>query len=1384
MAAMINDSPSQRARPAASFHGYPSGDTQPNPSQVYHDFRTSIAITSMAVPNNMTESINTDRGDAGDTDPAENTMRTAKEGDSNYIDLVKVLSPDTRTPTSDDLFTSPQTEMSLVGAITPAPARRKRPNGEDVQGSDTRVTKTPRLSQFFGAAQTPVIGTTQLFNLTQAPSSPAPDGTRSDPILTRPSPNMYANAILTSPVMTFSSPPVAMKPLPTAGEPRNRYTSTRESQERRAALESNVPRDYATGEGTFDGADEEDDDLERRRHKRMRLKLWNDQAKSECGTVFAPSRQSSRPSSSRTSNSSTKNLTTLGTVQQVPRVQFAVLHDTGKAKDETPPDQGDEDQEKTVEDRIVDVDDGQSLADDDGHDVFDELSQDVFRSEGNAHESDDEPSLHADAEPYGEHVVQEQDDNDGDHEDDDGDAVRASDATDFHSVQPSQPTAIADSQSEHRSGKRSLLSAPKDQPSSMTSMIPGSQFAGRTSQELAQQSSRVPASLESPRRIPYLSAEEQAKRGVSSSPPLPSADNTYSEERTKTSLMRRDVLPSRQESEDARALQPRHQDEIPESDLLETEGTIHTSPHVATGQLQPTENASVPYFATAHTHLSASPSKSRLAPLTNEVSASQQSTASPLRKAGALRFQDIPEDPPPTNVSGDDSLNLNALMGEVFTERDTEFLKVVSSPQSRHVTRPSASRRSAARSAAPSQKIDNDAEPEIQVESNALTTEEDQRTSKSPAESQGNKVGEGTNNYTPSHMEADTHSKKVQVPHLRERSESSNKTRPPPILGDGEDSQMLNPTGSLSQHEVEAADVSASPGTPASVRKREEAGARAVSQMLASRTTAKTRPAKLSGTGRKKAASRRSHCKETATTENADLSESGGATGDSPQPFHDQVVRSAEDEQSDFALPVRAPHRIFALFKGNYNAYYPGTWLSTTADGKSYQVRFDDGAVSTIRASESRALDLRRGDILKVNIQDMRTKNWIVADFGPVVENGKQANAVDKHGRVVVKVRLKKSERRSLPDKSPQGEGELVDVLIESTYVTQSLWPQYKERVFVPVRSINNARNRVGTPPIGAVNLVDAETPGHQRASRSTSTSRDEIFASGGLFAGMAFAISYLSDATGKEDMTRQIQRNGGMILEQGFDQLFITPQIEETTDADIGLKLKPQYETLGFVALVANRHSRQAKYIQALALGIPTLSSRWVTDSLEPSQDGKLTPRPLPWSKYLLPAGESAYLAGAVRSRTLSPYEPATARFAETIAARDILLEGHHVLLVASKKGKSSFSSERRRPFTFLTLALGVSSVKSVADLQEAKAVVKAEAKWKWVYVDDSVEEAAPLLFGKAASGAGSKKRKKVERSVDGKGEKMVVKSVDGKVGVVGNEFVVQSLILGALVE
>ena len=125
------------------------------------------------------------------------------------------------------------------------------------------------------------------------------------------------------------------------------------------------------------------------------------------------------------------------------------------------------------------------------------------------------------------------------------------------------------------------------------------------------------------------------------------------------------------------------------------------------------------------------------------------------------------------------------------------------------------------------------------------------------------------------------------------------------------------------------------------------------------------------------------------------------------------------------------------------------------------------------------------------------------------------------------------------------------------------------------------------------------------------------------LFQNMAFAVSYSKDGDQKSNAVKHIKAHGGLLLGDGFEQLFIskspiltTPTKSKSLDivAGDGLQLTAQAKSLGFVCLIADRHSRKAKFMQALALDLPCISGRWIEHSVNAGSV-------LDWTPYLLAA-------------------------------------------------------------------------------------------------------------------------------------------------------------------
>jgi hypothetical protein len=117
-------------------------------------------------------------------------------------------------------------------------------------------------------------------------------------------------------------------------------------------------------------------------------------------------------------------------------------------------------------------------------------------------------------------------------------------------------------------------------------------------------------------------------------------------------------------------------------------------------------------------------------------------------------------------------------------------------------------------------------------------------------------------------------------------------------------------------------------------------------------------------------------------------------------------------------------------------------------------------------------------------------------------------------------------------------------------------------------------------------------------------------------------------------------------------------------------------------------------------------------------------------------------------------------AKMTEIINMRPRLL-GDSAAIFVTGRGKGA---EKRKPFVFLTQAMGAGKIEKVVDLKTAKTVLDDDdsrnKRYRWVFVEDSQI---------------------------GSGEAMLERGhgcTEDQVRVVGNEFICQSLILGALIE
>ena len=1376
---MLHPSPSQEAftslTRASSFHGpYPGGDTQPMESQVYRDFNASIIQPTRTTPKKpiLNVQISPDGETTYNTVMPEGSPRTCVEGDTGYVDLENALLPSSPAAPSTsshvgELLDDPQTQHQLVDDFakpampeTPAIAGSKRDSSGDIVTSPYTHRKTPGFTQLFGGHDKgQLLSATQLFDQTQAPSSPQPNGPRSDPVITRPSPNFHHQMSVSSPAITMSSPLLTTHSRPgTAGEPRDGYTNMWESQERKAArAREELALRKQFSEDIMD--DDEDDDNELMRYEReKRRKVLHEQAAREWSGLRAPSRPSSRPTSRH--NSSPHQATTIDLVTPAPNRDKPIKFDGANGEVDY------SDDDLAVEEELMaDVQNSD--------DEWDELGQTVLQSQPNNDEDDDDGAAHDQYNMGHAEVLHEEHDSPHGLREDTrscGEQTHQS----FHLG--TQQSAIADSQPTGLEKPRSAVPQQSTGLPSISSVVPGSQYA--TTRDQDKRTDPVVAATSSS-RLPMTETAYDPSNEVPSSPPL-------------------QAPAMHQEISEISMNEPLNDKAVPETDLPDTgDGTGRaSSPAPPIDGIHRESNPSNPFlYSTARTHVSESgpsPQKRSFAATPSKIIASQQSkTASqtPRTAAGVRHFADIAAAASTPNGSGETNVDVEAILSDVVTTEDQEFIEAVATPS-------------------------EERQRKRRKTTHAFTTD-------------------GGDEY---HVHEPVISSKVPRPQrLRTKEYTRNKT----VVF----SNTLQDSPSKANELRSETPLNEQDSTPDSVKERERAGATAASQLLSNRKSTSLKPLRQYGKNNKRSSVARQkssaatssksgkspprrqpriaarRTEEVENDEDVNMMQEMEETGDVAAERIDEEDRvhashTAANEPDQTDVFTRAPNRIFALFNGQPRNFYPATCLGISPDGSTYQIKFDDNSITSTGIQDVCRLELCVGDVVKIDQQGLGGK-WQIDDFGAVAQNIKQLGAgTDVYGRMTVKV-SRKSNRDSdvmvKPGKLRDSEA-VVEVPVNTIYLTRTMWSHFADRVF-SLASTTDKPSRIGTPSSseqqaptetsvsrsGRTLLPTSKVRG-KRAShlRDESVSAPESPTMHGMFSGMAFAISYSSNEADKAEVTRLVRSNGGIVFEKGFDELFSLPTLDEsaptspakksprkgtsTAQDSAGLHLKPEYEDIGFVALIADCHSRRAKYFQALALSLPTLSGRWIVDSLDSLKNSSLstgTPEPVPWTKYLLPAGESIYLGGAIRSRTMSVYNAARARLSNIIETRDILLQGDGVLIVASKKGKSTV--ERWKTYAFLSLALGAAGVKRVSDLAEAKAFATKEPQvWKWIYVDGSVAEASAVVFGKG--GATAKKRKRGEE-----GFKVDVTGMcasDGKLRIVNDEFVVQSLILGALVD
>ncbi|KAK4943225.1 hypothetical protein LTR28_008508, partial [Elasticomyces elasticus] len=931
--------------------------------------------------------------------------------------------------------------------------------GEVISSSHTK-TPGSGLSNLFGNGNAaPGLSLTQLFNATQMPSSPLIDAPRSDPVFQRPSPN-FANLRNSSPVITMSSPVVTMHNGRgrEATEPRDTYTSMKESQERRLRrlqqeeeerrrLHSRSSDDHDV-EDFEEDAEDEDSALRRMERKRQQARI-DGEAMQAWQRVTAPQRHNARPNHPKSAGMSSDGA--LKTPVQFTRIRR----------------------------EIVDISDDTHIgSDNDSVDEYDELAQSVRPSQGryqspDLEEKDDRSQADA-IDEIAPHVV----DADGavfdqrePLSDAGGPQVRGSaPEQDFAApTQASNGFAIADSQP-LSVGDESVPPPPRPPiRSSLPLIVTSSQSAALSAQSRerianAELSVVEESSLPLPPVGSRTGTDQEDERVPSSPPIVPQSVEKHGRLDRFTPPNRETLSPKRKRSLDyadpqdavsgiadevnvtdnshtaaeiassgrsehasgtmSRPLQPNST--IPETDPAEVERSPaktghYTQANSARQTMASIDQASTSYatdrtglqqtnntdpFETARTHLTATPEQKR-----PSQRSSRLTSESPRKTVGIRSLMDIAADPTPPHAFGDIDMDFS-----IMTSEDIDFVNAMSSPVG-------------------------------------------------PAKKRSKTYGAKASRVSPQKKKS-----ALTLHFAEDNATESVDTVPQPF----EDSTKNN----IVPRQLTPVSGEAPNPTPESVRKREEAGAKAASYARqtmtnkAKKTKARimTRPGKLSRPAVKASAreaaptskpvpaqtllplSRAQEIAETPQSKGSDTpSTAKSDTYQSAKPLNtrkgQRVLAEKELDSSDRIEehPIECRRRVFALFRTQYGgsgkAYFTATCLgSSTVDNLRYRVRFDDGTITMVEAQYVRKLELRIGDLVKVDVNKMRTKTYYVCDLKDKIDATSDEAFPKSDTRGYLKAVLVQKQRESLVPEDASSAENTIDVPVTNIYLTENLW--------------------------------------------------------------------------------------------------------------------------------------------------------------------------------------------------------------------------------------------------------------------------------------------------------------------------------------------------------
>lgn len=365
---------------------------------------------------------------------------------------------------------------------------------------------------------------------------------------------------------------------------------------------------------------------------------------------------------------------------------------------------------------------------------------------------------------------------------------------------------------------------------------------------------------------------------------------------------------------------------------------------------------------------------------------------------------------------------------------------------------------------------------------------------------------------------------------------------------------------------------------------------------------------------------------------------------------------TSQPEQLQLQLPARIEgldRRVLAFDTGS-KAFYPALLMGYTKLDQDLrlQIRFDDATDRTVPVNAVRPLRLEAGQTVRVSVKSIKNKDLEIVELtsrpDDTVEGNPPAPDIDGHTSLVgrrkdngsvdtypvwqicIPQKLAKpflavppfSEERlacmfgtSAQDLQRQGRFS-IEPATPSRRARAQLMELLRGNMHSPARSHKSVDFERGNGTTAALPYASTDQP---------AIALETLPRKSDLFAGLAFTLTLNGDSGEiKHHAATIIASHGGIVLREGLEELFsplLTSKLPEggvARTAELQLSPLRGREELKCAVCLAHAPSRKAKYLQALALGLPCLHLGWIAACLRAR-------RIVDWRPYLLAAGEAS---------------------------------------------------------------------------------------------------------------------------------------------------------------